>query len=482
MAGLYISGLASGLDTELLIKQLMELERTPVKRLQQRKSTLQIQKGAWHDLYTRLSTLQSKLSELKLAYTFNSYKATSSNPDVLTASTGSGATAGSYHVGIIQLAQAHKVAGAKYSSVTEPLGLSGTFYITVASKTRYVTISNTDSLQNIKNLINTVTPEGGTGPGAGDIVTATIVDNRLIITSKTIGEAGEISFSDPDHILENLGLVDSTGNILSEANIQAPQDAKFTIDGITVTRSTNSVSDAIPGVTLNLLGITDKNYNGIIESGETINLQVSRDTQRAVDAIQAFVNQYNSVMDFISTKIGKGGDLQGDPTLARIQQTLWKMVTEIVEGTSGKYRTLWDIGISTGSVVGSGTLTFDRSGKLTLDTSKLTAALEDDPEAVLALFENIADKGVAEKLDTYINALVRSGDGILTTKEQSLQDIMDDLEEQINRLEERLAAKEEQLKKQFAAMEKALSMLQSQGAWLSSQIMGLNAYSSAARK
>jgi len=581
MAGLYISGLASGLDTELLIKQLMELESTSVKKLQQRRSTLQIQKDAWHDIYTRLSTLQSKLASLKISSTFQARKAISSDESTFTATADATAATGNYKVRVDKLAQAEIIQSTLLGSILEDTFI-GSSNIDLSQTTAYVdynqgkvtlgasapydnsnskeivsqnkSISGISYLRfyanaskptntNIKYYYSTdngttwieIADPGSTGTeiyvgGATQIkfkavlstgdsnvtpelfdyrfvearkvsgtfkingreitisnptsdltvirdainnaragVTASIVNDKLLLTGDNTGASATIKLEDVSGtLLTDLGLL--SGGVNND--LQRAQDAEVWVNGLLVKSATNTVTNAIPGVTLTLHKAT-----GIDE-----NLTITNDTAPAVNAIQDFVNQYNSVMDFISTKIGKGGDLQGDPTLARIQQTLWKMVTETVEGTSGKYRTLWDIGISTGSVVGSGALTFDRSGKLALDTTKLTAALEDDPDAVRALFENGADKGIAEKLDSYIKGLVRSGDGVLTTKEKFLEDVMDDIEEQIARLEERLAAKEEQLRKQFAAMEKALSMLQSQGAWLNAQIMGLYAYSPMARK
>ncbi|WP_258359734.1 flagellar filament capping protein FliD [Moorella sulfitireducens] len=626
--GIYFTGLASGLDTESIITQLMNLERVPLTRLQQRKDQYNVEKNAWHDIYTRLSNLKSKLSSLKLASTYTGMKATSSNTVALTATAASSAAAGSYRIGIIQLAQAHKVASqqplvygtetqllsdtfndssftssiatvsnltqdtvngvlklasgttgsitsktisinavnggrltlmvnqqerlntnyvyqyrtfdgttwsewktlgslngdgsgvfkshtltadisgnvqqleikatlngnfsssvipmlADWTATFQPsvpitsdtvaLGLRGSFSITVGSETRIITISENDSLQSIVSLINAIPPEGET-TGAGDIVTANVVDHRLVLTSKTTGAAGAISFSDPDGILNRLGLVDASGNILSGAVVQDAQDAEFTIDGLAITRSTNTVTDVIQGVTLNLLGVTDTNGSGTIEPAETLNLEISSDTQKAVDAIKAMVDQYNSVMDFISTKAGEDGDLQGDPTVARLRSSLWRLMTDKIDGLTGVYQTPWSIGISTGDVAGSGALTFDRSGKITLDTDKLAAALEADPAAVMAVFSNSGKTGLVDKLDEYLTSLVRSADGLIPSREQSLQKIMDDIDGQIARMEDRLAMKEEQLRRQFTAMEQALAALQSQGNWLAQQIYGLGSY------
>ncbi|WP_338819300.1 Flagellar hook-associated protein 2 [Moorella thermoacetica] len=468
-SGIYFSGLASGLDTESIITQLMDLERIPLTRLQQRKNQYNVEKNAWHDIYTRLSSLQSKLGDLKLASTFTGMKATSSNTLALTATAASNAAAGSYQVSIIQLAQAHKVASTDSVTVDDnaDLGLSGTFSITVNGQTRSVTVSSSDSLVAIRDLINAVPPEGQTSPGAGDIVTASVIDHRLVITSKTSGEVGRISFADPDSVLQGLKLVsDTSGTILSNALVQDARDAKFTVDGLTITRSTNTITDVIQGVTLNLLAVS----NG------PLSLDIGHDTQKAVDAIQAMVDQYNSVMEFISTKAGDKGDLQGDPTLARFKNDLWQLMTDRVAGLTGTYQTPWSIGISTGAVVGSGSLTFDRNGKITLDTTKLTSALETDPTAVMAIFTNSSETGLVDKLDSYLTSLVRSGDGIIPSREQSLQNIMDDIDDQIARMEDRLTMREEQLRRQFTAMEQALAALQSQGNWLAGQIAGLGAY------
>jgi flagellar hook-associated protein 2 len=150
-------------------------------------------------------------------------------------------------------------------------------------------------------------------------------------------------------------------------------------------------------------------------------------------------------------------------------------MTDRISGLTVDYQTPWSIGISTGANVGSGSLTFDRSGKITLDTEKLAAALEADPDAVVAVFTNDGKTGLVDRLESYLTALVRSGDGIIPSREQSLQNIMDDIDDQVARMEDRLAMKEEQLRRQFTAMEQALAALQSQGDWLAGQIASLGA-------
>ncbi|CEP68886.1 Flagellin hook, IN motif [Moorella glycerini] len=470
---MYISGLASGLDTDTLIKQLMDIERIPLTRLQQRKSQYNLEKNAWHDVYVRISSLWNTLGDLKLASTFNSFKATSSNEAALTATADSNAVPASYEIDITQLAKPETVASSSQVSTADNVSLglpAGKLYINFddgTSKQRYIDVDSNSTLQSIVEAINIVPPTTS-DPGAGDIVTASIVDHKLVITSKTSGSGVSISFSD-----DASGAITDKLYLTSPTEIQRGQDAQFSVNGLAVTRSKNTVDDVIQGVTLNLKGVT----NG------AVNLQIASDTQRAIDAVNAFVAQYNSVMDFIATKLGDKGDLQSDPTLMAIQEKLRQLASGIVSGVTGPYKSLQDIGISTGEVVGSGTLTFDRSGKLTINTDKLTAALEKDADAVYQLFyNNSGTGGVAVSFDIYLTFLIKgTGNstytkGILVAQEDAAQNIIDDIDDQIARMEDRLAMKEEQLRRQFTAMEQALAALQSQGNWLAGQIAGLGAY------
>lgn len=475
----YISGLASGLDTDAIIQQLMDIERIPLSRLKTRQNEYTREKNAWYDLNLRLSTLWNKLTALKLASTFTTLKATSSNTEVLAATVSSGAVPATYDITIIQLAKPETVASSAQVSTADNVALNlpaGRLYINLNDGTlqqRYIEVNSTSTLQSIVEAINATPPAGG-GAGAGDLVTASIVDHKLVIASKTTGSGISITFSD-----DQGGAITDQLYLTTPVEIQTGQDAQFTINGLVVTRKKNTVDDVITGLTLELKNVTSS----------TVTLQISWDTERAVDAIKAFVDQYNSALDFIASKLGDRGELQGDPTLILIQEKLRELATGRVEGVAGPYKSLQDIGINTGEVVGSGVLSFDRTGKLSINMAKLTEALQANPEAVYELFYNSGgSNGLAVSFDRYLSLLVGNtsgtitSKGILKVKEEAVQNIIQDLDKQIARMEDLLAMKEEQLRRQFTAMEKALSLLQAQGAWLSSQIMGLMSYSSALRK
>ncbi len=376
-SSMIISGLASGIDTENIIKQLMDIERIPIKNLEDRKLDLEARRDAWRDINTRISSLDSTLTALKLESTYTSKLATSSSEEAFTAAATSQAVNDTYSITVNKVAKAHTIVSTGTLNFSTPL--TGDFTVNGVA----VSVNNAASLDDIRDAINNTT---------GVDAKAIIIDGRLVISHASTGVGNDLSFGylSGDNILKDLGIYDSDTGTNTYLQLQAAQDAEFVVNGLTVTRQANTISDVIEGVTLTL-----KNATGIQET-----LTVANDTQKAIDKIQAFVDQYNSVMDFISQKlytdteleessdsdVGKNnGTLQGDPTLSRIQNTFKSIMSGFVFG-AGTYTSLSDIGITTGNK--DMEFSFDPTGKLTVDTDKLREALETDPVAVKELFFN----------------------------------------------------------------------------------------------
>src|SRR5690606_10883280 len=198
--------------------------------------------------------------------------------------------------------------------------------------------------------------------------------------------------------------------------LQSPQEAVIwvygIVDGIRVTRDSNTISDVIQGVTLTLK-----------ETG-TVTVEVRHDVNRVVDRVRAFVDQYNSVQSFISDKTSRGQILQGDVLLSRIQMELRQLTMAPVLGSDG----LAMIGI-----------TIDRHGTMSLDEAKLRAVLEEDPEAVHRLFAATQEEdgfdGVAVRLGQRLEQWLRSNEGLLASRQQLFDDRMKDIDRSIERLE-----------------------------------------------
>ena len=310
-----IDGLVSGLDTTSLVTHLIELEKGPLKRLQSEQSEIQRLQDAWRSLNTRLLNLENIVKDLKAKETFTSRKVTSSAADVASATASTNALPGSYRLKVEQLATAHRLASARVDDVDGALGevdeegnplVEGE--IIINGKT--ISLSSAQSLRDIQNLINETEDIG---------VEAKIIDNRLVLISTETGLENAIEVVDENGLLQQLGLLEGDWQVVQEA-----QDAVIYLDGLRITRSSNVISDAVEGVTFTLKA-----------AGET-ELSITFDTQRAVDKLKAFVNQYNSVIDYIqqgqskSEVTGTVGIFFADGTARTLATSLRRVVTDAV--------------------------------------------------------------------------------------------------------------------------------------------------------
>ncbi|OUM94427.1 MAG: hypothetical protein BAA04_07465 [Firmicutes bacterium ZCTH02-B6] len=442
--GMYITGIASGLDTDAWIEAVMALERRPITQLQQRKTTLQQQRDAWRDINTRLNNLSSRLSDLRLSSTFLNRTATSSDANVVSVSAGTAATPGSYRIEVEQLAQAHRIASGRQLAADEAIGTSGTFTIQVGDKSGTVTVEKGDTLADIVQKINDA--------DAG--VTAKIIDGRLVLQADVTNK--KIEFSGDVDVLKDLAILGENDEILYEL-LQEAQCAHIKVDRLDIYRDTNTISDVIEGVTFTL------------KAEGSAAIEIQHDVNRVIERVKAFVDQYNSVQNFIKEKTTDGAVLQGDVLLGRIQSQLRQLATARVDA-GGPYNQLAMIGISV-----------DRYGTMTLDEAKLRAALAENPEAVYRLFAADAEdgdgfNGVAVRMGKELEQWLRSNEGLLASRQAMFDARMKDIDRSIERLEARLELREETLRRQFVRLEEVLAAFQTQSAWLSAQLQQLSAF------
>jgi flagellar hook-associated protein 2 len=448
MSGLRVYGVASGLDTENIIRQLMDAERIPLRKLQVRRNEMQLQRDAWRDINSRLRTLDSRAMELRLASTFTAMQATSSQSGVLTATANIGAQPASYDMVVEQLARTQRVASTRTADFTTPL--TGRFAISGVT----VSVTGAQTLADIQAAIN------GT---AGIGVSANVVDGRLVLTRRETGAANPISYAflDGHNILQGLGLFDSaTGTVLHQ-ELQAGRNAVVRVDGLRVERSGNVLNDVISGVEIVLRQ----------ESATPVRLEIARDSSRVLGAVRGFVDQYNSVMEFIAGKLGKGGDLQSEPTLVRVQAALRQLPSQKY-GTVAGYTSLHDLGLTTRD--GSSKLGFSQAGRLSLDETRLRERFSANPSAFREFFAG--DRGFGQAVGNYLQTLIAAGQGAIPSRERGLEQTIQLLDGQVRRFNERLGQREEQLLRQFTALERALSGMQSQGEWLSGQLRTLGGF------
>ncbi|HEY7259721.1 MAG TPA: flagellar filament capping protein FliD [Gaiellales bacterium] len=459
-----IGGIASGLDTNTIIGQLLAIERQPEVRAAQQQQVEQARQGALRDVNTRLTNLQTAIAGLRDVSTWGDVQTvTSSDAANLGATRTGGAAPGGYQVQVTQLARAHQVTSAAVAAAAD----DDTLHIAVGTGAAVdVNVKSGDTLATIASKIN------GT---SGIQVYASVVNSKLVLSGKVTGEANTIS------VTADNGLDDD----LSFAESLAARDAKYTVDGGAVQSSaSNVVTAAIPGVTLTFKGVMAAAASVVVGSP-------APNTDVIQGKIQAFVDQYNSTVDFIYEKLKEQkvvnpstaddrakGVLNADPGLESILTQLRSAIGNSFTGAPVDLNQLGLVGLSTGKTVGGGTISQDSiEGLLTLDGDKLSDMLTNRFSDVKKLFTNItgqyASEGLAQRLDDLIKPQVQTG-GILASRIASEQSAIDDLKQRQKDIETRVALRETQLRAQFTAMETALSQSQSLQSQLAGQFAALS--------
>jgi len=482
-----LGGIISGLDTNDLISKIMQIERQPVVLIENRKHTYELKKDLWTEINTSLLALKTANDKLLDVNTFKKRSVTTSNDAVVTATASDGAAEATYNITVTNLAQNHQIRGDQKTSGWT-VGVNGSFTISDGACTSTINVVAADTLQTIADKINAA--KDNTDPTKSLRVTASVVDNTLVLSHDEKGSANKISFTSASTILDNIGLV-QTGTTTIKNQIQAAEDATFTINGISVTRTRNdNLTDVISGLTLNLKS----------ESSATVTVQ--KDVNSAYNTVKEFIDKYNSAMDLINTKLSeekvkeplsdfdrKKGLLRGDSVLSGIKSRLRMDISDPVSGLPSEYDRLSVIGITTTSD------DFGKSGRLQIDETKFKEALAANPDAVIQLFTNNTDidsdgtvefgeKGIATRIDDELDNLTGASttsvggvivkSGTISSKIDSLDKIIDGYSDQITAFEERLKLREKALWSQFTALETALSTLNNQATWLAGQLMGLN--------
>lgn len=386
MATITAPGIGSNLDVNSIVSQLMAVERQPLDVLDRKEASYQAQLSAFGSIKGALASFQGAVAGLKSPAQFLGYKAAVADGSVATASAGSGASPGTYSVEVQALAQAHKLKSTAFAATTDALG-SGTLTIqfgtyaggafTANAERGAATIAipaGASTLAGVRDAINAAR--------AG--VSASIVNdgsgNRLVIASSHAGMANalRITVADDDGNpadatgLSALAYDASTGGVANLAQTVAAQNATVVIDGIAVSKASNTIADAIEGVTLTLAKTNP---------GDPTSLVVSRDAASARSAVERFVKAYNELGGALRELSGydaatkQGGVLLGDATVRTIQSRLRNLLNTRLDPAPGGLSSLTDIGVA-----------FQRDGTLKLDAAKLDAALADGTKDVASLF------------------------------------------------------------------------------------------------
>ena len=481
MSTITFGGLATGLPTDDIVTQLMELERLPLDRLEKQKTSETTRLQAFKQFEATLDELKTSAADLSITSGVRTSSIRLSNDDAFSA-VSTGAATGSYDVAVAQLAQVQKSVSAGVASDSDSLFGSGT--LTLGETVITIDESN-NSLSGMLAAINALSETTG--------VSATIINDgntndpyRLVLT----GQDATTSFTPV------FDLVDAESNPVAFelTEVRAAQQAIAYVDGIKVVSDSNTLTGVVSGVTINLNKVSTQLSAGTAEEGvdpadwadppvyETALMTVAPDSEALKGKINTFVSSYNKMMDWISAgyaefgasaptaqEIEDGAEdilsdvLRGDSTINSVKRQMQSLLTTVVD-SSGSLSSMSQLGITT-----------QRDGTLNLNNSMLDKALENNFDDISKLLagEDETD-GVMKRFNFALLDLTSTSSGMYAAKKDRYDSAVRRIDLDILRMEPLLAKKEETMRARFGAMELLISGMNSQSDFLTQQMDMLN--------
>jgi len=444
----------SVINVSTLVSELVAAAQAPQQQLITNQTTaVTANISAVGTLKSALSTFQSALTALSTPSSFNSVTATSAD-DTLVGATASGdAVPGSYAVTVSNLASAQQLLSGAFTGGSSAVVGTGSLTLAVGGSSFNLTIgASDDTLSGIANAINSA----ANNPG----ITATVIQGtdggHLLLSSSLTGAVNTLSVTETDGGDGLAALTYGTGNTAHYTQNAAASDASFSIAGVPYTSSSNDVSDAISGVTLNLLGVTGTDTGTGSPVPNSVNVTVGSDTSTVETNIQSFVTAYNTLQTALSglgsydSTTGTAGQLLGNPVLTGIESQIQNALYSQVGASN--YNTLASIGITTNS-----------DGSLSVNSATLESALSTNFAAVSQLFSST--NGVATQLNSQITSALGSN-GSITDYATTLTQQNTALQNQTTTLDNQMSALSATLTQQYASLNTLLSSLQSTSAYL----------------
>lgn len=440
MANISFGGLASGLDTNAIITQLMELERQPITRLENDKKYLSSRLSAFSSFEGKLKALLTSFKNIDTSDELRSYSAKAANQEYFSLSASSAATKGDYDIEVVSLAQVQKDVSAGYSSSTGATFSAGSVSIDNGTTVTNITVDEGDTLSDIVDKINLEnTGDNATGVAASLINDGTANGARIVLT----GEDASTTFTATSD-------VSAESTALTFSNTQLATQASIKVDNITIVSDNNTITGAIPGVTLNLL-----KTNAV---GETTHMSVDVDTEGVKKKIDDFIKNFNGILDFIDDQ--KESGWANDSGLRNAKRYLQNLLVTPIS-TTGDYQYLVDLGIKSDQ----------KTGKISVDSTTLNNAINNNLKDLEKLFLGEgAVEGIADKFIGYLESITDSSEGLYASRKSSTESNIRSIENNIAQMELRLIKREETMKQQFYSLELLMSQMNSTSSYLSQQM------------
>ena len=453
-------GAGSGVDVKALAKSLVEAERAPKQQaIQSKIDKSEAKISGYSAMMAALDIFKQQVDGLDSVTDFAAVDIRNSSPLAVQVSTNSLASPGAHTISITSLAQAQRSVGDGFDNVTAQVngGNAFTLSLTVAGEATDIEISAADT--NASAVVNAIN-QAGAGVSAQLLDTGVegAADRYKIVLTGQTGASNAFSVSTDAADTSGLNFTTPTG--------QDAADAAVTVNGVAISRSTNTIDDVIPGMTFDLLGPTTG----------AVAVQLNRDSSGVKERVQSLVTAYNSMVSDFGILTGPAsedeediysGSLRGDSTVRSVLSQMRQVFFGESETAGESITSLRDMGVSV-----------DKDGVVTLDEAALDEALTTHFEEVVSALagrtttevdgETVIQQGLGAEMAARLRALM-GPTGIILSQSTSAESQVGRYEEQLEKLETRMEGILERYTKQFAAMESIVGQLTSMRDNLKSQ-------------
>ncbi|KAB0569570.1 flagellar cap protein FliD [Pseudomonas palleroniana] len=461
MGDISVSGPVTNIDTQAIVTALVNAEQAPKQsQINKQTQTSTAQLSSIGKIQAALDAFRGAMDNMAKDASIGGLTATTSDATVSSVTLGAGASAGSYQLVVNQLATASKIATQTYAGGAKTVVNKGTtatsLTISQSGQNYAVSVPPGATLQQVRDSINAQLSSSGL---SANILTDS-TGSRMVLTSTNTGVGTDITVGG------NSGLEAGTSVVGS-----APQNAKYTIDGTAQESKSNTLTDAISGVSIKLTavsplptGVTDPTAQRV---ASTITVARSNDTLKS--SVKGFVDTYNALMTAINTETAvttnadgstTSSALTGDATMRTLQSAIRTELNAM--GGTGALKSLAQFGVNTDQ----------KTGKLSIDDKIFNAAVLTNPTDIGGIFNG--DKGLLARMKTATDSYALSGTGILATRSTTLSSNIKDLQTQQDTLTARMAALKKTLTDKYTTMNNLVAQLTSQRSSVMTTLNALN--------
>ena len=445
MASSTVSGIGSGVDTQAIVSALVAAEKAPKQAqidAQSTKATTSL--SAIGTIKSALDTFRSAVAKLNTATSFNGLGASTSDDKVAKITLADGASSGTYSMEVTQLATSSKIASKVFTATSASANTSGsaqTLTVSQSDNTYSVTIADGATLQEARDTINGQLQSKG--------ISANIVTDangsRLVFSSSKMGDGTELTLGGDSELASDVKV------------ISTPQNAKYTLDGLELESTSNTITGAVSGLNIEL-----------VASGKST-LTVTSNSDTLKTSVKSFVSAYNALMTSINsqTKVTTGADdssasgatLTGDATMRSLVNSIRSELSSSVG--SGSLRTLSQLGINT----------VQKTGLLELNDTKWDAAVKSYGADISGLFTG--KDGLLSRMSDVTEGYAKTG-GVLASRQASLTSQIKAIEEAQTKLDTRIETLTTTLSKKYNAMDTLVAQLNATSSSIMTTLNALN--------